>query len=72
MSGVRARRVKRNKALMAMYCPNGRVHGPTPPMDYYFKRYFRVVFEAIARKVELECVQAFHGSRALTFPVDIA
>lgn len=76
MSGKRARRVRRNKALEAMYCPNGRLHGPVVNLHVMLRMYYSRVADALrdqyaAADALLNKLQPYTGPR-VTFPVELA
>lgn len=79
MSGVRARRVRRNKALAWMYCPRtgtARDMGPLAPYDVLLRSYYRRVAHAMreqyaASMALFKTIKPTAGTRRVTFPVEV-
>lgn len=73
MSGSRARRVRRNKALKAMYCPNGRMHGPEMSLPIMLRWYYAQVANALRESGDpselFGVLKPYIAPRQVTFPM---
>lgn len=76
MSGSRARRVRRNKALKAMYCPNDAFLGPLPTVEFLLRSYWAKAVRDMRKAftpvlAQLSCIKPYSG-KPITFPLDLS